>query len=606
MSTSATTAVLERLFGPWVRWTTRQTLRADLMAGLLGAVLVLPQGIAFATLAGMPPEYGLYTAIIPCIIAALFGSSWHVMSGPTNANSLALLAMLSPLAVPFGPAYVQLALAVTVLVGLMQWLIGALRLGMLADFISPSVLFGFTSGAAVLIMVHALPSLLGLSVSGSAWGVLSGLWSQAGQWQPAALAVALLTVGVTQAVRRWRPRWPAMLLGLVVATALAWLASLQTQLAPWVADLAEVGTVPVPWPHFQVPQINWALLPELMGLALSLTIVALGQAISMAKAVAARSGQRIDANREFRGQGLSNLVGGFFSCYVSCGSVNRSMPNLEAGARTPMASVFSALLLLLLTALIAPLLARIPMAAVAALLLLVGWALLDFGRWRELLRLSRQEFFVAATTLVATLTIRLEMAILLGTLLSLLAFLLRTARPAMRTMGFDSTAPERQFVVLEGEGPGREQPSPPKPQLPECPQLKLLRMEGEVYFGACTHVSDTLQALRSAPQPQKHLLVMGKSMNFIDLAGAKLWEAELTARRAMGGDLYFHRPRPEVLRMWQTTGFTRLLGPEHQFPDKRTAIATIFDKLDPEVCRTCQARVFWECQRLPPPSPPSQ
>jgi sulfate permease, SulP family len=599
MSAAATSPWLERLFGSWVGFTTRQTLRADLMAGLLGAVLVLPQGIAFATLAGMPPEYGLYTAIIPCIIAALFGSSWHVMSGPTNANSLALLAMLSPLAVPFGPAYVQLALAVTVMVGLLQWLIGALRLGMLADFISPSVLFGFTSGAAVLIIVHALPAVMGLAVGGSAWAVVQGLWEQGGDWQPAALVVALITVGVTQAVRRWRPRWPAMLMGLSVATALAWLASLQTQLAPWVADLAEVGAVPVPWPHFQVPQIDWAVLPELMGLALSLTIVALGQAISMAKAVAARSGQRIDANREFRGQGLSNLVGGFFSCYVSCGSVNRSMPNLEAGARTPMAAVFSALLLLLLTAVSASLLARIPMAAVAALLLLVGWALLDFVRWRELLRLSRAEFFVAATTLVATLTIRLEMAILLGTLLSLLAFLLRTARPAMRTMGFDSSAPERQFVVLEGQGEGEHK------QLPECPQLKLLRMEGEVYFGACTHVSDTLQALRSAPQPQKHLLVMGKSMNFIDLAGAKLWEAELTARRAMGGDLYFHRPRPEVLRMWQTTGFTRLLGPEHQFPDKRTAIATIFDKLDAEVCRSCQARVFWECQRLPPPSGPA-
>jgi SulP family sulfate permease len=210
------------------------------------------------------------------------------MSGPTNANSLALLAMLSPLAVPFGPAYVQLALAVTVMVGLLQWLIGALRLGMLADFISPSVLFGFTSGAAVLIIVHALPAVMGLAVGGSAWAVVQGLWEQGGDWQPAALVVGLITVGVTQAVRRWRPRWPAMLMGLSVAAALAWLASLQTQLAPWVADLAEVGAVPVPWPHFQVPQIDWAVLPELMGLALSLTIVALGQAISMAKAVAAR------------------------------------------------------------------------------------------------------------------------------------------------------------------------------------------------------------------------------------------------------------------------------------------------------------------------------
>ena len=135
--------------------------------------------------------------------------------------------------------------------------------------------------------------------------------------------------------------------------------------------------------------------------------------------------------------------------------------------------------------------------------------------------------------------------------------------------------------------------------LPECPQLKLLRMEGEVYFGATQHVADILHALRSQPSPQKHLLVMAKSMNFIDLAGAELWQAELAARRAMGGDLYFHRPRPEVIRMWRKTGFTRVLGPEHQFPDKATAISTIFGKLDPEICRHCSARIFWECKTAP-------
>src|SRR5512140_3496826 len=151
-----------RLFGPWVRSVDRRTLRADLLAGILGALLVLPQGFAFATLAGLPPEYGLYTAIVPSVIAALFGSSWHVVSGPTNANSLALLAVLAPLAVVGSPAYIQLALAVTVLVGLLQWTIGFLRLGSLANFISPSALKGFTSGAAALIAVHALTDFGGL------------------------------------------------------------------------------------------------------------------------------------------------------------------------------------------------------------------------------------------------------------------------------------------------------------------------------------------------------------------------------------------------------------------------------------------------------------
>jgi SulP family sulfate permease len=586
--------LLERLFGDWVHQVSAATLRADAMAGVLGAVLVLPQGIAFATLAGLPPEYGLYTAIVPCIIAALFGSSWHVMSGPTNANSLALFAMLSPLALAFSPVYIQMALAVTVMVGVMQWLIGALRLGTLANFISPAALFGFTSGAAVLIGIYALPDLLGLPAAAE-HGAAAVLLHVAAVWRvvhPEALAVAGATLATALLVRRLRPGWPYMLAGLTVATALAWAWARYPGAGP--LSLRTIGQIATPWPKFGIPSVSWSVASELLGLAFALTIVALGQSISIAKAVAARSGQRIDANREFRGQGLSNIVGGFFSSYVSCGSLNRSMPNLEAGARTPLAAVFSAVLLLALVAVSAGLLAQIPMAALAALLVLVAVSLLDIKRWKQLYALSRTEFGVALATLVATVSIRLEIAILLGTLLSLMSFLYRTSKPAMRTMGFDSWAPDRQFVVLADS----------KTPLPECPQLKLLRMEGEVYFGATQHVADTLHALRHSPQPQKHLLVMGKSMNFIDLAGAQLWEAELNARRAMGGDLYFHRPRPEVIQMWQTTGFTRLLGPEHQFPDKRSAIATIFTLLDPAICRQCTARIFEECKTVPGPNPP--
>ena len=615
-STNSNISIWQRLFGDWTPTVTPTTLRADALAGLLGAVLVLPQGIAFATLAGLPPQYGLYTAVVPCIIAALFGSSWHVMSGPTNANSLALFAMLSPLALAFTPAYIQLALAVTLMVGVMQFLIGVLRLGSLANFISPAALFGFTSGAAVLIAIYALPDFLGLPPARERGpsAVLTHVATQLGQVDKSSLLVGGVTLLVALGVRYFRPGWPFMLIGLMAATALA----SGTGMA-----VRTIGQIATPWPQFVLPKISWASVSELLGLAFALTIVALGQAISIAKAVAAKSGQRIDANREFRGQGLSNIVGGFFSCYVSCGSMNRSMPNLQAGARTPLAAVFSAVLVLALVAVSSALLARIPMAALAGLLLLVSLFLFDAPRWRELFRLSRTEFAVALATLIATLTIRLEMAILLGTLLSLMTFLYRTSKPAMRTMGFDSRADDRQFVVLDSArdelakrsgrdaAPPQASPAPAgvsvvhevtgvgETALPECPQLKLLRMEGEVYFGATQHVADKLHALRHEANPQKHLLVMGKSMNFIDLAGAELWEQELNARRAMGGDLYFHRPRPEVIAMWQTTGFTRLLGPEHQFPDKRVAIATIFTKLDPQICSTCTARIFWECKSVP-------
>ncbi len=588
------TDLATRLFGPWVLRVGADTLRADALAGLLGALLVLPQGFAFATLAGLPPEYGLYTAIVPCVVAALFGSSWHVVSGPTNANSRALFAVLAPLAAVGSPPYIQLALAVTVLVGVMQWLIGALRIGAVANFISPSALHGFTSGAAALIALHALTDLLGIAAPAShgSAALVAHLARTVGQAVPAAMVVAAVTIALVLAVRRLLPRWPAMLIGLVGGTVLAALLNRGALGSGW-GPVAVIGSIPPIWPRFEIPNVDFHALPELLSLAFALTIVALGQSISIAKAVAARSGQAIDANREFRGQGLSNIVGGFFSSYVSCGSLNRSLPNLEAGARTPLAAVFASIWLLALLAMTAPLLALIPLPAIAALLLLVAWSLFDLAGWRRLWTYSRQDFAIAAATALATVTIRLEVAILLGTVLSLVTFLHRTSKPSMRVMGFDSTDPARPFVVRA------DVPDP----LPECPQLKMIRMEGEVYFGAVSHVGDQLRDLRAPVDSPKHLLVMAKSMNFIDLPAADLWRNELLTRRAIGGDLYFHRPRSPVLELWQRIGFLGELGTDHIFPAKRIAIKTIFDRLDRGICAHCTIRVFEECGTLPPPIP---
>ena len=580
-----------RVVGPWIHRVDRTTLRADLVAGMLGALLVLPQAFAFAALAGLPPEYGLYTAVVPCIVAALFGSSWHVVSGPTNANSLALFATLAPLSVVGSPQYIALALAVTVIVGAMQLLIGVLRLGSIANFISPAALRGFMGGAAALIALYAIPDLLGLDApSAHRLGSLAeDLWAHRFETSAAAMAVGLLTIVAAIALKRWLPRSPYMLLGLVGATALAYV------LDRWATGagkpIAVIGAIPPIWPHLVLPDLDLRTLPDLVGIAFALTIVALGQSISIAKAVAERSGQHIDANREFRGQGLSNLVGGLFSSYVSCGSFNRSLPNYEAGARTPLAAVFASLWLLLLVAVSSPLLALIPVPAIAALLLLVSWSLFDVAAWRRLWRFSREDFAVAAATFVATITIKLEMAILLGTILSLVTYLMRTSKPAIRIMGFDSTTSARPFVV-------RADVAQP---LPECPQLKMVRMEGEVYFGAVSHVGDLLRDLRAPSHSPRHLLVMAKSMNFIDLAAAGMWRGEMLVRRESGGDLYFHRPRAPVLELWQRVGFMRELGSDHIFPAKRIAIATIFDRLDRAICAHCTIRVFEECQTLPLP-----
>ena len=589
-------ALAIRLFGPWIRRVDRTTLRVDGVAGLLGALLVLPQAFAFASLAGLPPEYGIYTAIVPAVVAALAGSSWHVVSGPTNANSLALFATLAPLAVVQTPAYIALALTVTVLVGMMQFGIGALRLGAIANFISPAALRGFTSGAATLIGLYAIPDLLGLAAPSAhrLQTLVQHVVVNIASASPTAIAVGALTVVVVVAGKRLAPKWPYMLMGIVAATALSFSINRWGAASFGWPKVSVVGPIPSAWPAFRIPTIEPGILPDLVGIAFALTIVALGQSISIAKAVAERSGQYIDANREFRGQGLSNIVGGFFSSYVSCGSLNRSLPNLEAGARTPLAAVFASLWLIALILVSAPLLAQIPTPAIAGLLLVIAWSLLDIDAWQRLWRFSRKDFAVAAATFVATITIRIEMAILLGTLLSLVVYLYRTSKPAMRVMGFDTRESGRPLVV-------RADATEP---LPECPQLKMVRMEGEVYFGAVSYVSDQLRDLRAPSGSAKHLLVMAKSMNFIDLAAADMWRTEMTTRRGLGGDLYFHRPRAPVLELWQRTGFIQQLGVDHIFPAKRIAIAQVFARLDRGICAHCKARIFDECHTLPEPVAP--
>ena len=564
---------------PWLAEVDVRSLRAYATAALLAAVLVLPQGIAFAALAGLPTAWGLLTAAVPCVVAALVGSSRHVLTGPTNTMSLALAASLAPLAATGSAEYLRLALVVTLFIGVVQVGVAVLRLGVLANFIAPSVLLGFTTGAAVLIAWHALKGL-------SAWPELS----------PWALGLGLLTLVLALGLRRLWPRAPTLLMALVAGT-LAGLAA-----TAWGgASLQRIGALPQVWPHWQVPVVAWDDIPRLAAIALALTIVALGQSVAIAKAMAARSGQLLDVNRECLGQGLANVTGPFFSCFVACGSLNRSVPHLDAGARTPLAGVLAAVLLLVGVAVAAPWLAWVPLAAIDAVLLLVAWSLVDRVQWRELWLLDPREAGVAAGTLAATLVLPLQVAVLSGVAASLVVYLYRTAHPALRIMGFASPpAPthspthaggaKRPFVVLQ-------------PDAPQCPQLTLLRMEGSVYFGAVAHVSDGLQALRERPSPARHLLVMAKSMNFIDHAGAGLWELERRRRVEMGGGLYFHRPRPEVLATWHKSGFITRLGEENLYADKRSAIAAIVPRLDGAVCANCRLRVFDECAGQPMPAP---
>lgn len=575
---------------PFLAWwprVDRRTLRADAIAGLTGGIVLVPQGVAFATIAGMPPEYGLYAAMLPAIVAALWGSSWHLVSGPTTAISIVLFATVSPLAAPGSAEYVRLVLTLTLLVGVFQLVLGLARLGTLANFVSHTVVVGFTAGAAVLIAASQVRNFFGVPMPRGAalHEVLLALGRQAGEINPYVTAVALVTMVASIVVRRWVPRLPhliaAMLAGSVAAAALN-----QAFGGAERTGITTIGALQVGLPPLSLPDFAPATIEKLVPIAIALALLALTEAVSIARAVALRSGQRIDGNQEFIGQGLSNLAGAFFSGYASSGSFNRSGLNYSAGAKTPLAAVFSALFLLVIVLFLAPLAKYLPIAAMAGMLFIVAWGLIDFHHIAEILRASRQESAVLAATFVATLTLDLEFAIYIGVLLSLLLYLNRTSRPSLEDVKpFAKTTP-----TVFGPDTG----------LADCPQLKIARLNGSIFFGAVAHLQEALQRIDEDDPRQKHLLLVATGINFVDLAGAQLLGHEARRRRAIGGALYIFNMKEEPLRTLRASGQFDAIGAENFFALGSDAVGAVYRRLDSARCAQCTVRIFEPCHdRLP-------
>ncbi|MGR3813227.1 MAG: SulP family inorganic anion transporter, partial [Cognatishimia activa] len=304
----------------WINKVSPDSLRADLFAGFSNAAIVVPQGVAFATIAGLPPEYGLYTAMITAVVAALWGSSMVMISGPTTAISALLFATLQDLAVPGSAEFIQLALLLTVMVGVFQMMAGIARLGGLVSFVSHSVMTAFTAAAAVLIGVSQLAGALGLHVEGGG-NVLERLIrvgeaiSETNMSSTIVAAVSLISVVILQTYAK---RLPGFLIALILGAAVAY------AMGGAEAGIAMVGELPSAFPIFAPPTENLNKLADLAPAASAIALVGLLEAISIGRAFAVRRHEKFDANQEMIGQGLSNTVGGFFQCYAGSGSFTRS------------------------------------------------------------------------------------------------------------------------------------------------------------------------------------------------------------------------------------------------------------------------------------------
>ena len=557
--------------------------RPDLIAGLTVAVVAIPQSIAYAAIAGLPPTYGLYSAAVATIAGSLWGSSRYLSTGPTNAISILVLSILSPLAVIGAPVYLMAASAMAVMVGFFCIAFGFAGLGMLVNFASRAVLLGFTAGAGVLIATGQLKNLLLLDVPRSPvlWRTVRGVVDNLGKTHLTSLALGVVTVVMILVINRMSSRLPAAIIALAavgVGVAVAGVERL---------GVAVVGEVAREMPRVTEFSLGTLFERDLVGALVmgALAVAALGlvEAISIAREIARQSGERLDVNQELVGQGIANIAAGLFSGYACSGSFTRSAVNFQSGARSQLSSVFCGLFILAGVLAFGPLAAFLPKASLAGLIMLIAYRMIDWGGVQRIVRTSRVETGIMVSTFLATLVFPLEFAVLSGIILSLAIYIYQSSMPSVVPVVPDETF--RHFVE--------------KPDAPACPQLGVINIRGALFFGAASHVEDALLTNYEDSPGQNRLLLRMHGVNQIDLSGIDVLEGVLRLYRDAGGDLFLVQVRQPVREFMRQSGFEKLIGAD-RFLVQEEAIEWLFDQqLDPAVCcYECEHRVFAECQAL--------
>ena len=562
----------------------RSDLRADLIAGLTVGFILLPQSLVFAVMAGLPPQMGIYSAIVAAIVGALWGSSSHLQTGPTNTSSLLVLSTLVPIAVIGSPEYIAAAGVLAVLVGLLRLGLGLLRLGLLVNFVSDSVVVGFTSGAGLLIIISQLRALLRLSFPDSAelTFTLRNIFGHAPETHLPSLAIGLGTVVVILLLQRINRKLPGPLLAILLSSAVVAVLNL-TEKGVKVIGAMQGGLPPLA----KLPLFNLELIGQLSFGALAIAAIGLVEAMSITRSLSAQTRQRSDANQEFVGQGMASALAGLFSGYACSGSFNRSVALLQSGGRTAIASTMAGVFVLIASSLLTFVMAAIPLPALAGVLMVNAASMINAGEMLRIWRSVRVEGLIMLITFLGTLLLPLHFAVLTGILMSLAYYLLRTSFPRVL-----SVLPDEEFKHLIHQ-----------PDKPQCPQLAVIEILGDLYFGAVNHVEDTILANKIANPDQRYLLLRMQNVQHLDISGIHMLESVVEAYRSSGGDVYLVKVRPDVMERMQATDFVDLLGADH-YLDEDGAIAHIFYRvLDPAICiYECEVRAFSECQNLPRPT----
>ncbi len=682
---------------PFLTWFPLPTgaLRADLVAGITVGLVLVPQSLAYAQLAGMPAYYGLYASLLPVVIGALWGSSRQLATGPVAMVSLLTGATLAQFATPASDQFIVLAVVLAFMVGVFQLAMGVFKLGAIVNFLSHPVVVGFTNAAAIIIALSQLNKVLGVPVARSErfvydiWGVLQ----QIGDTHLPTLAMALAAFALMLGFRKFLPRWPGVLIAVVVTTAASWSIGFERNEVAHPADIADpeiasiatevvagdsrialirggiaaraeqlrtleknarrdsqrelaltyeidvlrleardiehenrirnralrklvferapaaggagtqlhlagklpagltsdgrhwriqrivnaemrlsgggevVGNIPRGFPGLKMPRLTWETVTTLLSTAFVITLVGFMEAISIAKAMATKTRQRIDPNQELIGQGLANIGGSFSQSFPVSGSFSRSAVNISAGAVTGMSSLFTAAVVVLTLLFLTPLLYHLPQAVLAAIIMLAVVGLVNFTAIRHAWEAHRHDGFAAVATFVATLVFapHLDAGILAGAGLAIVLYLYRTMRPRVAILSRHPDGTLRDARLND---------------LPLSDHIIVLRFDGQLYFANVPYFEDAvLEAVAARPRA-KQLLVVGDGINQLDASGEEVIRHLVLRLRGTGIDVAFSGLKQQVQRVMRNTGLYDFIGEANFFRTADQAIDALSKRID--------------------------
>lgn len=577
-------SVVVKLF-PFVLWLKGygpSFLKNDALAGLTVAAVLIPQSMAYAILAGLPPVYGLYAAVSAPLIGALWGSLRQLSTGPIAIMSLLVLTTLSPMAEPGSPKFIELAFLLALLVGIIYMGIGLFRLGEIMSFISHSAVKGFTAAAALIIIATQLPGFLGISVARHEYifQQLTDIVTSLPGLHPLTMAIGITAFAVIYGLKRIRPAFPASIAALVATTVAVFVLKLDQ------SGVAIVGEIKggLPMPHLHAFDIG--VISSLAGPATVIAMVSFAETYSVGKTISSETKKKLDVDQEFIGQGLANLVGSFFQSYPVSGSFSRTAINFASGAKTGISSAISSLAVIVSLLFLTPIFTYIPKAALAALVISAVLILFHPREVFKLWKMNRHDGIVAITVFIMSLIAKPDYALLIGVLMSLMFFLWKTMHPRIVRITKDP------YLNMFVDGDLCQKPS--------CPQILQLRSDNVIYFANAAYTREHILAkIDVVGTPLKYLLLDLQAMGFIDITGIDELRTLVDEARQRKIQMAFMGLNPGVMETFKNSSFIREVEPGLLIRNRGQAITVLFKRLDHVYCKNhCPYALFNECPEV--------